>query len=544
MKHFNWNIKFVVLLLAMTSMTSQIHASPLNLSMVDEQDVAVYAAVERLVSFGLIDKIIEGQRPWSRTEVARLIQEAKTHLDRLHDVRVEVEAKETLAFLTTRFEKELNGISEVKVYPLTRASVEYMYLDSPIRFVPANVGTGDQIDAFINPLTSYRKGRSFADTHNFGLETRHEVDLTKYFAATGTPNFLFRELKGTPDYVQVGFDELYARGEFANIGIQLGRDTLAWGQMPQGGLTGSINTTPLDMFKISNVHPFHLPWIFKYLGATQLGYYFAVEGSNREHPYPYVTGMKFSFQPARNFEFGLNTSVIAGGKGGPQSSLSGRVADLFGFVGVLANHDPNISDRVGGADFLIRIPSLRALEFYYEIMFEDTQSISHWDTMFTDYAIQQFGFFLPRLNVDGTQTLRLEGAYSGFRVYRHFQYTSGWTNNRRIMGSELGPDGKSVLLSFDSRPTSHFHQTHSIAVENRGSDLYALLNNATDVVITQHNPSETRYRWVSSFGLQYHPSVAWNVSAGYERVNQFDFIPGQNRNNFMVDFKANFYPQF
>ena len=518
-----------------------VFAAPLNVDLVDENDVAVYDAIDQLTAFGLIDTLNKGQRPWSRNEMARMIREAKGNLERIDNVPVEIQARQTLKFLGKRYKSELDDLSEVAFYPVKEVSFEYLYLDSPNREVPVNVGTGDEIRAVINPLIAYRKGRSYQDTHNFGIETTHELDLTKYFAVWAAPNFLFRVREGAPDYVRIGFDDLYGRTEFSNIGIQLGRDVMAWGQARYGGIFNSTNATPLDMLKISNVSPFEYPWIFKFLGPSSAGFYFGIMEDNRIFPRDYITGLKVTFQPWRNVEFGLSGELMSGGRGAPSAPFGKRVEDFFGVFATLFNDDPNISNRLGGMDFLLRIPKWRGLEFYYELLLEDTQSISHWNTMFIDYAMHQVGIFMPRLNNIGTQNLRFEFVYTGFRPYRHHQFKSGWARNSRILGNEMGPDSMGAALTFESRPTYHFVQTHQFAVENRGSNLYSLQNDATKVVVAQRNPSETRYRWMSAFTLESKPQVDWTLGFGYERVQQFNFAPGSNRNNFLVNLRLNIY---
>jgi len=513
----------------------------LNVSIVEEPQI--YRAIDQLISLRLIDKVILGHKPWSRSEAARLIKEAQENISRIEDVEVEVEARRVLKYLSREFKKELEEDFSFKLSPFSKINLEYLFLDSPFRKVaPVSTGGGDQIDAFINPLVSHQLGRNFADTHNGFMETRHEIELGRYFSIAGNTTFLARTGKQTSDEVNLRFDELYLRSEFKNIGVQFGRDILAWGQGSLGGLIHSTNATPLDMFKISNIHPFYYPWIFKHLGPSQISFYFSVLEESRDRPHPYMVGYKFSFRPLKNFEFGFTNAILSGGEGGSPASAGQRLADVFGFLGNGFGSDPNISNRVGGFDFALRIPPLRGAKLYYEVLFEDLLPPGHWNTMFLDEAIHQAGILFGRLNKTGTQSLRLEYQHSGYRPYRHAQYTSGWTRNEKIMGSELGPDADGLLIEFESQPTFDFAQRHSIAAEVRDSDLFALLNNATVVRKTQDNPSEKRFRWMSSFDLHHNPKVSWNLSFGYERVYGFNFVPGRNINNFLVGLKMTMRP--
>lgn len=501
-----------------------------------------YRAVERLTALGLIDTIINGHKPWPASEVARLIREAEGNLGRLKNVAMEIEAIQTLKKLKELFKKEIAGKSEIRFHPFHSVRADYLFLDSPEREIPIDIGTGDQIRAFINPLTSGWDGASLADTHNFRLQTGHTLDLTRRVAAVGRGHFLFRQNGALPEYARFGFDRLYLRAEWGNWGLQAGRDALAWGPSGDGGVFHSLNATPPDMIKLSNIHPFHYPWIFKHLGPSQVSAFIALLEGDREFPRAYMTGWKLSFRPHRNFEFGFTHEIMSGGEGSEQASFGTRLADSLGLFSSLSDADPNISNRVGGFDFTWRIPRWRGLEFYYEVLMEDTQSASHFDIMFLDGAIHQFGVFLPRLNNTGTKTLRLEVTRSGFRPYRHHQYTSGWTHDRRLIGSEIGPDAIGFLLEYESRPTYYFNVRHSLAVEKRDSDRYALLNVATAVQKTADNPSETRIRWMSGFEWLPDSKKKISLNLGYERVHQFNFTPGWNADNFLVNLGVTVYP--
>lgn len=510
------------------------------------EEAWVYRDLERLAAFGLIDKVISGNKPWSQSEVARLIEEARGNLGRLHDAEVEVEARRTLKDLEHEFG---SAVEEKKVRLFREIRADYLFLDSPDREIPQQVGTGDAIEAFVNPLIRGQRGARIADSQNFRLLTHHDLNVSKNFTVTGSPYFLFRQNDLANEYARVGFNELYARFESRNVGLQAGRDVLAWGSggASAGGVFHSLNATPLDMAKFSNIHPFRYPWIFRYLGPSQASFFFSLLEGQRDFSHPYIAGWKLSFQPHRRFEFGFTHEVMSGGDGSRGASFGRRAADTFGIFTALANNDPNISNRVGGFDVAWRLPGLpgplSGAKIYYEALMEDTQSPSHFDIMFIDEAIHQAGIFLPRLNPRGTQTLRFEVTRSGFRPYRHHQYTSGWTRNRRLIGHPLGPDAVGFLAEFESSPTYYFHQSHSFAVESYDSDRYQLLNNATDVRKTADNPSETRLRWMSGFDWLPSRRQKFSLGLGLERVRQFNFIPGRNANNFLVNLGWTVFPK-
>lgn len=508
------------------------------------EDALVYRAIDKLIAFHLIDKVIVGHKPWSEKEVRRLMKEAKANIGRAETVQTEIQARKTLKWLGKKFPAAASDSTGVHFHPFAEGEFRYLFLESPERAVPFDVGTLDRIEADINPLLNYTGGRSFHDHHNAFLLSRHRIDFPKHITIVGNTHILFRKDNNTgDDSLRWGFDELYLRGEFKNIGIQTGRDIIAWGPSREGGLFHSVNATPLDMIKIANISPFRYPWIFKHLGPSQISTYFAVMGANRDFPRAYMSGWKFSFLPHRNFEFGFTHAIISGGEGSADASFGKRFADAFGIIGQLAGKDPNISNRIGGFDFTFRIPRWRGISVYYELLFEDTKPLEAWDLMFKDEAVHRIGLYFPKITLSGSDSLRMEFERAGYRAYRHAQYFSGWTRNRRIIGSPLGPDAVSAFIEYEISSTPYFLQRYTLAYEERDSDQYSLTNFAVTLTKTAENLSERRLRFMSRYELQHNAARKWGLTFGYERVHHFNFIPSNNINNFLAEFSLTVYPK-
>lgn len=533
---------FFIFGLLLTLLASSAGFAYRNVALTEEGQA--YRMVEKLIAFKLVDKVIVGNKPWSRRELTRLIKEAQGNIGRLEENgESAIQVRLLLNNLSAQFQPEIEHASPNGLHPFSELSFEYFFLDSPQRSIPMNVGTGDAIDAVVNPLVSYRRGRRYEDTHNVGFAARHFLDWTDHLAIAGRSHFLFRQRQGDQDYMRWGFDELYLRGEVKNLGVQIGRDVLALGPAREGGVFHSTNATPLDSFKIANVSPFYYPWIFKYLGPAQATFYFSVLPERADHNHPYIAGWKLSVQPHRNFEIGVTHAVMSGGEGAPGASVGTRVADAFGVFAAFISKDPNISNRIGGWDMTFRIPALRGLTLYHEVLLEDTLALQHAKLMFVDEAIHQVGFFLPRFNNRGTQSLRFEFQHSGFRPYRHHQYASGWTNNRRLLGNELGPDAVGAFIAWELEPTRHFYHKQTLSYEVRDSDLYRFNPTADSVTKTADNPSEKRFRWMGVVEWSHHPQRKWHLSFGLERVQQFNFQPGRNANNALVNVGLTVYPK-
>lgn len=539
--------KTVLVFLSLLALFPATVFARLNVSVT--QNPALYQILDALTAFGLIDDQILGQRPYSKTEVLRLIDEAQKNLPRIQGTMIEPRAMILLRQIRHFLPRDGSEEKKFNVTPLQQFSLQYLYLDSPYRAVPANVGLG-RIDALVNPLVAYYGGRPYQDGQNFVYEMGQAIHISRHFDIAGQPQFFFEKpaASGAQDILQWNFDHLYLRSEFANIGIQIGRDQLVWGIDPEGGSVYSTDARGIDMFKLSNISPFHLPWIFKYLGKMDATFIFGVLGNDQYFPHPYMTAYKLSLLPHKNFEWAFTYALISGGEGSPSTSFGSRVEDalwgyipnLFGGDSPTSNQDAFASNRVGGFEFLLRIPKWRGTQIYYEVTLEDFNIPQY---QFIHESTNRVGIFIPRFSADGRKSLRLEYKNSGFLPYRHDQFASGWTHHQKLMGDELGPDAQGVYLRYGYHPTFYFQNELGFAWEQRDSDLYRLPPSGA-VQRAANNPDETRYRFWSRMRWRHSDLFEMALNVGYERVRQFNFTPGNDRNNFLTDLKLTWHPSF
>ena len=144
---------------------------------------------------------------------------------------------------------------------------------------------------------------------------------------------------------------------------------------------------------------------------------------------------------------------------------------------------------------------------------------------------------MPALTHSGTTDLRLEFQHTPAIMYRHSLYSDGWTLNRKIIGSSLGPDGdrfRGILgQSFGSKLDARLE----FAWDHRRSDLKTTTidpdGTQGDIITVEHRPAEDRYRLLIEglFKTKKHMNI--NVTLGYERANNFAFVEGSDRNNFL-----------
>ena len=509
----------------------------------------VYRDIDKLVSHGLVDKIIVGQRPFSRREIARIIAEAMKNLHRLEDkinqgkyVEKRLEyVQQILDRLKNDYQEELVQLKAIEgesspysLHPLAKAHVTLLAADSPTYHLNDQSGLG-VADVNINPLLQNQEGRHLVNGVNLSLETEHWLRLSNHFALAAQPRFqLAKGLGGESSDSGVFLQNAYAKIFFKNFEIEMGRDSLIYGQGLEGGLLLSNNPRPLDMVKISNDLPFYWPWVFKYLGPNKLSFFFANLGPEQNFPYAYLVGYKWSLQPVSFFEMGVSILTQSGGEGAPHASFFERVKDALPITHIFLGSQVEVGNKMGGLDMRFRIPPLRGTELYGEIILDDIHDFANPHALLVLDASYLGGVYIPRLDNSGKIDLRLEYHQTGTRMYRHGQFTSGWSLNRFLLGDTLGPDSRAIEGWLNADITDDDLLTAHGAWEFRRSDRYAGTTNPWNYIKTEELPHEKRYRFEAQWMHRFKKwPLQWVTGAGYEYVQNFGYNSGDNRNNFM-----------
>lgn len=514
MKTFSFGILFFFI-----SVATAYSASSVNVPI----DDPAYRNLDKLIAFGLIKDAIYGQRPWSRKEIVRLIEEA------LKNGR-SLSIKEALDNLQDEFQDDLKKQNPSFTFkPLEKIDFQYTILDSPYRDVPGD--GGQNIDASINPLVSYRNGLPYANGSTFSLGSSGRATLSKYLSISFAPTFRYLVFdSGSHNEGQFRLQNLYGKTDFGNFSIELGRDQVIFGQGKYGGLLLSNNARPLDMFKIGNEAPFLHPWIFKHLGPSKYTLFIANMGPEREFPYSFLIGWKGSVKPWPNFEMGFTNVYFMGGENAPPMKWYDPLSELFLFRAGGAFNKKNVADHRISLDLRLRTPTLSNATFYLEIAFEDFgffPDVSYWE----DRAAYQFGVLAPSLGPTGKLSLNVEYHHSSTLFGRHGLFISGHTLNRHILGDELGPSGNLIHLETDYLISQKTLLKTSAEIQFNDSDLEESFHQ--NFIKVADNPSEKRYRFLGSFEQSFSKARTGMLTLGYERVSAFRFVPGHDRNNWL-----------
>ena len=438
-------------------------------------DSWIYPAMDRLAAMGLIDSGFAGMRPWTRNECARLLAEAGGRID------VGIgghEAEKTYTLLETEFHDELEGKGGSGLF---RGGVESVYARvTAISGEPLTDG-----NHFGQTLTN-DYGRPFQEGLNSvdGLsawtasgpwvgyvraEYQHAPSAPAQSASARQFIASVDNIPGIPPgtpYSAVNRFRLldaYVGLNFANWQVSFGKQSLWWSPTQGGPLMFSDNADPVNMFRISRVSPFKLPWILGWLGPMRLEWFL---GQLDGHQFvfqtdtgivgqfgrpldrqPFLQGQKISLKPTRNFEFSVSsTTVFAGGPGALTWHTFLRSYSLGNTLHGGDVGDPG--DRRSGVDFSYRIPGMRNwLTFYGDAFTEDEFSPLGYPRK----SAIRGGVYMPRIPGFPKLDLRLEGGstvppdFSGcngcFYVNGHYPDGS-YLNLGSLVGSWLGRAGQ------------------------------------------------------------------------------------------------------
>lgn len=452
-------------------------------------DSWVYQDLDRLAALGYISTAESGLRPWTRSECARLVEEAGQGSDLQDGSQLSsIYSRLALEFAPELAEKQnAPGIWVEEAY--SRAGfVSGTPLSDDYHFAktftddfgrPFGHGWNDVIGAsaraIVGPLAFYVRG----EYQHAGTLPR--LNATAQQAIINLEGLPFAPPQRTDTLDRFRALDAYASFTFRNNVISFGNQTLWWGPGVGGPFLASNNAEPFPMLRISRAKPFVLPWVFRLIGAIRFELFWgqlqgqqfvSFQDASGNHqvvsapldPHPFVQGAKLSFKPTRNFEFGFGVTAILSGPGFPLTLHS-----LLRSYSPTGNTTPgqlnDPGDRRSAFDWSYRVPGLRNwLTFYGDSFTEDEYS----PISFPRKSSFRAGLYMPRLPKLPRLDLRGEGIYTdipslnGIGVaYFNGHYLSGYTNYGEIIGNAIGREGRGINLwttyRFNASDCLQFH---------------------------------------------------------------------------------------
>lgn len=514
-----------------------------------------YRQLDKLASFGLVKTMMQGQRPYVRFEIARLIQEAMDNYDAFEakyrdnpelDVKAsgkwlkaKVHVDDLLKDLKRRFAAELiqrkalpGDVPRYQGRLIDSVSFDFLYLDEPKETIIPYNGLGG-VNATLQPLVDYREGRHYQEGYNFAFETQHWMRLGKYFSLQAQPRF---QMQVATDNLtsenEVFVQRLNGRFTWNKLDIQIGRDSVNWGPSANGGLTFSNNARPLDMIKVSSISPFYYPFFFRKLGQNEMSLVVANLGPDQVFKDSWLVAYKISNRRNPYFEFGFTQTLILGGEGSPPLGVLPVLSEFFDITSNNTRSLRNVAIELIG-----RVPQARGMEIYTELNFADFSS--NMETMWFDNTSYLAGLYLPRLNFSGTWDLRAEYRRLAPRYSRGLVFTDGMTQNQLLLGDPLGPDSWLVSLASLYELNTENWLTFGFQFSRRHDNYYKF--NAGSVTTLFDGGSENRFLYQVGWRRWLRPYLEGRVAVGLEHVQNPDFVDGSNRFNWTGQMGLTYY---
>jgi hypothetical protein len=318
---------FLVLLLGFCIVPSAWSGSSVNVPL----DSRVYAALEKLESFGLIDSALAGTKPYSRLEAARLVGEAMNRWRQTADQGKfpRFARDEMIPFLLQELEREFKGeLIErgdlIGTQPGTywkfvdEINLRYQYQsDDPVsRPQGGNPSTHKIYPIYNNDGIAYR------ESNNFTADLQGEIRLWNHLSLFYRPIVKVFEDEDTKVDLRQGYGKL----EAWNLELEVGRDQLWWGPGGHGSLLMTNNARSFDLVKLSTLSlPNPAPVALKFnLVVSQM------DNDAPSIEEPTLVGMRFDLKPHPIIELGVSYPTIFDGEGRKSLDFEDYLTVLFG----------------------------------------------------------------------------------------------------------------------------------------------------------------------------------------------------------------------
>ena len=465
-------------------------------------DSWIYPAFDRLQSLGLAPSGMNGMKPWTRRECARLLEESSSAVQ---DGAVSPEAERLYRQLVREFATEMAGpepsyLSLDEIY-VRSTSIAGTPLTDGYHFGQTLVNDfGRPYQRGWNSLAGFSASSSLGA---FGFVVRGEYEHAPGAAGYSQPvldAILHADSKPLgqlaapiPAAHQFRLLDAYAMFNFKDFQFSFGKQSL-WLGPTRDPFLMSTNAAPMWMFRISQTAPAKLPSFFSVLGPYRTEFFFGklagqhyvdTQDGNIEVSLgrslvkqPMINGVKISFKPTANFEFGVGRTGLFGGPRFPVTLGTFRRSFISTTNAAGAGLDPG--DRRSTADFTYRLPGVRDwLVLYADSFVEDEISPIGYPRR----SAQNGGLHMPQVPGLRKLDLRVEGGYTdlpgmiqpiaicgcaqGGFFYWNTRYIDGYTNAGNILGdATLGRQG----IGYRGAATYWFAPDRTVALEYRSQE--------------------------------------------------------------------------
>lgn len=457
-------------------------------------DSWVYPAMMRLYSLGLVDSVHLNMRPWTRSSVSNMLDEAGARIDDADPGPATDEAQGIYESLLRELHPDVegpcgdaHGNSRIEsVYSVVRGISGTPLNDS---FHLGQTVINDYGRPYQNGFNNYSGASGYVGLGRFTLYARGEFQGSP--SATGYSTGLAQTLSnidgipflnpatslpynqatipmGPLDSVTHGrWIEAYVAAQVLNHTISFGKQDDWLGPGLGSGMAYSNNAENMYSFRINRTEPLYIPLLSRLTGPFRYEFTVgALQGhtliSNPLYPAanqpnvlsggnPWMHIEKLSFKPTENLEFGFERSAIWGGEGHTPITLHSFLKSFFSTSSPASSVKQGRDDpgaRFASFDFSYRLPYLR-----------------HWLTLYSDGEVHDDispidaprraawrpGIYLSHVPGIPPLDLRVEAVTTdppiktsngGVFMYYESLVRQGYTNHGNMMGDWIGREGK------------------------------------------------------------------------------------------------------
>ena len=417
-------------------------------------DSSIYDELATLNDLGLADSYLSEIQPISRVEAARITVEAESKLSEMQSQN-EL-ARSVISELRLQLSDEVQWIENdhednlpTMFHPVERIEGEYVLSEGRRRSLNTTASNGSGID--------FQEGTPLLP-NNDGLSTdQGSNEILRWSGWGGVGGFITGYGEGalagpiTDSPRQANRAQLLTGAMVVSLGntaISFGQEETSWGVSHYNQLSQSNNGQPFPALRIQNIHPGHLPWIFRYLGLYRYQAFLGQLNSGRTFSRPWLSGHAITFRTLPFLEWGVEHTIMFGGSGNNDYSPLGFLGRVTGLAtGNSAQSNTNTRFGVFAKAYVHR---LRDTQVYGEVLSEDffnAGGIRGFKLPFKGPSYTA-GIFVPRLTLDGRTTARFEYALTD-KEYSIHNDSLYWTYNNALMGSSLGPGAWQVNFEVD-----------------------------------------------------------------------------------------------
>src|ERR1035437_6038440 len=389
-------------------------------------DSWVYPAVLRLYSLDFVDDVFLGMRPWTRSSVGHMIEQAGARIEDADAGPATDEAQGIYDALLRELRDDSQGpclahrsSSRIEsVYTVARGISGTPLRDS---FHLGSTIVNDYGRPYESGFNNYSGASGYASAGRFVLYVRGEfeaapsatgysqglaqalstVDGTSFYIPSATPPYgnttaIYNQatipMGPIANTIDGRFIEAFVSAHVLNHEISFGKQDDWLGPGLGGGMAYSNNAENIYSFRINRIEPLYIPLLSRLTGPFR--YDFLVGplrghtympnpanpgGSNPNQPNvinpgaPWIHVEKISFRPTQNLEFGFERTVIWGGEGHAPITIK---SFLRSFISLSS---PSSTSKFGRDD-----PGARfgAFDFSYRLPF-----VRNWLTLYTDSEV-------------------------------------------------------------------------------------------------------------------------------------------------------------